>query len=1091
MSTIPITTLSPTEPPPSDASIRGIVTLFWPYSSSTRQCAFLLADPDFRLRNRQGQVRVRFTGASAEAVAKSHVGIGDEVLLALNGANWEEDPEATRTPGKSVGGELFFRRRLQLTVAKSEGDVQVDVDAPASPPRSVEQEQSTTEIATPQPRVAQLRSSLGKAAESAQGYAYTSPAFVKRLRLSGESFLDSAFDPFAEEDGGRTTFGRGTNWRYAAGTPSPTKDTSSVFDTVEQESLVRAQSATTPPTNEDEDEEVSTQMPPPPRPKLQLPAASPPPVGSTMDEQDGPSTPKLHPVRSPTLPLPSPFPVDAFTQSHFPEPATPTRPEAQAQDGSDLSKNIVQHADDAVMVDAAQAVHPTPTEHAEQDVLPAETSIHIIAQPQTPTKIPATTGFGFGFDGATASPASQQKVSPQEVEKERVMAQTYRSLFGFTGSSAAQEQVLETPTGTRPMLSELEKQRLDASSQVAEKQAATEAPMEQDTMFETKEVSAIQTDATSSKLREDHRLPAQPDEVEVIEIESSSEEESEAEDEVPDEPPPSIEVQVIPVGSRLKSPEIPDTYQDSQAADLIVSQQYGGVLAPSRDTITGLERQHTDNSMLDAFIEPEILYPELPSGEPQPQLDPPENEVNATSAQGGMSQPAEPEPEQTQIMQHTLQQPSYPSLPMSPSNSQSIDGIVPQATLEIPDAMRSMLPPTPQLTQVESSTTHLEEMLPTEQLVSQELSYEDSNRLQEQASGEPVAAEKRQAEMIETTQDHAMEERQPPEQPHLETPAASKEHEIVGKARQDGMEESQVPEQPQFETPAASKEPSEPGRMTRARAKKANRVSIIPDAISSYFSPKRSSGVVASDKETDVPTEPADTTTNGHVSVPTKRIHLTNGFSTPLSYFTPLARLDSLLNPSSQGTYGSTNTVDVLAVVTESTTDPARAKAGPKDYYTIFRIADSSLPPPTDLRVEVFRPYKNTLPAAKAGDIVLLRAFAVKSRKRQPYLLSNDASAWCVFRYPTPTNKADGKGGKRKPKWALRSGEEDGEDVSEEMKGPPVEFGEEERRHARDLREWWELTRNVNGKEDVDGTRDFDGRAGRNGHVAVAAGAKL
>ena len=996
-------------------------------------------------------------------------------------------PEATRTPGKSVGGELFFRRRLQLTVAKSEGDVQVDVDAPPSPPRSVEQDIS--EVATPQPRVAKLRSSLGRAEEGLAGYAYTSPAFVKRLRLSGESFLDPAFDPFAEDDGGRTTFGRGTNWRYAAGTPSPTKDTPSVF---EQESPVRAHSATTPPTNEDE--EVSTQMPPPPRPKLQLPAASPPPVENTMDGQDGPSTPKLHPVRSPTLPLPSPFPVDGFTQSHFPEPATPTRPEAQAQHGSDLSKYTTQHGDDAIMVDVAPSVQTSQTEHTEQAVPPVKTAAHILSHPTTPTKIPVTTGFGFGFDGATASPASQLKVSPQEVEKERVMAQTYRSLFGFTGPSAAQEQVLESPTGTDQMLSELEKQRLAASNQVAEDQALTEAHVEQDAMFETNEVSAIKTQATSLKPREDHRLPAPPDEVEVIEIESSSEEESEAEGEMPDDRPPSIELQAIPVGSRSKSPEIPETYQDSQAADLIMSQQPHDQVAPpelSQDNITASERQHTNDSMLDAFIEPEILYPELPPAEPQPQQDPPENEVNATSSQPDMSQSVELGLEQTQILQQTLQQPSYPSLPMSPSNSQSIDGVVPQTALDIPDAMRSMLPPTPQLTQVESSTTHLEEMLPTELPVSQELSYEDIITLQEQASGEPVAAEKRQVEMIETAQDHLMEESQPPAQPQLETPAASKEHEIVEMPPQDVMEESQVPEQPQFETPAPSKEQAEPGRMTRARAKKANRVSIIPDAISSYFSPKRSSGVGASEKETEVPTEPADTTTNGHISSPTKQIKLTNGFSTPLSYFTPLARLDSLLNPSSQGTYGSTNTVDVLAVVTENTTDPLRAKAGPKDYYTLFRIADSSLAPQTDLRVEVFRPYKNTLPAAKQGDVVLLRAFAVKSRKRQPYLLSSDASAWCVFRYPIPSNKADGKGGKRKPKWALRSGEEDGEDVSEEMKGPPVEFGEEERRHARDLREWWELTRNVNGKEDVDGTRDFDGRAGRNGQVAVAAGAML
>jgi hypothetical protein len=244
--------------------------------------------------------------------------------------------------------------------------------------------------------------------------------------------------------------------------------------------------------------------------------------------------------------------------------------------------------------------------------------------------------------------------------------------------------------------------------------------------------------------------------------------------------------------------------------------------------------------------------------------------------------------------------------------------------------------------------------------------------------------------------------------------------------------------------------------------------------------------VVASEQEADKPIETPDVTTNGHVSAPTKQIQLTNGFSTPLSYFTPLARLDSLLNPPSQGAYGSINTVDVLAVVTESTTEPVRAKAGPKDHYTIFRITDSSLSPQSSLRVEVFRPFKNTLPAAKEGDVVLLRAFAVKSRKRQPYLLSGDASAWCVFRYPKQSNTKAGAGGKGKPKWALKLGDDVGDGaVSEEVKGPPVEFGNEERGHARDLRLWWELTSNGND------TQDIDGMAETNGHVAVSAGAKL
>lgn len=231
MEVVRIHTLDPATAPPAHASIRGIITLSWPYSSSTRRCALLIADPDFRLRHRKGQVRIQFTGACAEAVAKSRVGIGDEVLLQLDGARWGQDTEATRTPGKSVEGELMFGRKLNLTVSGVEGDVEINVDMDTLPkcPEMI----SNAVQETPLPKEVQsLRSSLdGSRAGSPP--LYSSPAFAKRLRLSGEYMPGSAFDPFADGFVAglstaklRRSFGETKQWRYAEKTPSPTEGAS-------------------------------------------------------------------------------------------------------------------------------------------------------------------------------------------------------------------------------------------------------------------------------------------------------------------------------------------------------------------------------------------------------------------------------------------------------------------------------------------------------------------------------------------------------------------------------------------------------------------------------------------------------------------------------------------------------------------------------------------------------------------------------------------------------------------------------------------------------------------------------------------------
>lgn len=142
------------------------------------------------------------------------------------------------------------------------------------------------------------------------------------------------------------------------------------------------------------------------------------------------------------------------------------------------------------------------------------------------------------------------------------------------------------------------------------------------------------------------------------------------------------------------------------------------------------------------------------------------------------------------------------------------------------------------------------------------------------------------------------------------------------------------------------------------------------------------------------------------------------GFRTNLSYFVPLATLSSHL---------ATN-VDILAIALSST-PVTRATSGPRDYnqtlYTTDPSSSASRHPITT--AQIFRPNNRCFPLVEEGDALLLRDFKVHHFQKRLSLLSTESSAWAVFR----------KG------------------VDVQMRGPPVEFGAEERGFARGLWDWW------------------------------------
>ncbi|KUL92106.1 hypothetical protein ZTR_02233 [Talaromyces verruculosus] len=191
-SLISIPQLSPELEDASQYSVRAVVTLVWPFSSSNRLFSLLLAEPDFRLRNQNGQIRVTFCGRCAEEVARTKIGIGDTVTLSLQGAQWTENQKGQSTPGKSLGWELQFKNRVKLEATRNgKKTAALDYLQPESPRKDA----LTVEPTTP----ALLSGRLPSPILSEERW--ETPAFLRTKRLRSWSPVPSTYDLFAEEDG--------------------------------------------------------------------------------------------------------------------------------------------------------------------------------------------------------------------------------------------------------------------------------------------------------------------------------------------------------------------------------------------------------------------------------------------------------------------------------------------------------------------------------------------------------------------------------------------------------------------------------------------------------------------------------------------------------------------------------------------------------------------------------------------------------------------------------------------------------------------------------------------------------------------------
>ena len=112
----PIAELGPHLADIATRSVRGVITVVWPYSIIKKSVGFQLAESDFRLRRQRGQVRVNFDGACAKAIADAGLGGGDEILLGLDGAEWVENDAPGRIPGTTLEWQIKFSSRALLQV---------------------------------------------------------------------------------------------------------------------------------------------------------------------------------------------------------------------------------------------------------------------------------------------------------------------------------------------------------------------------------------------------------------------------------------------------------------------------------------------------------------------------------------------------------------------------------------------------------------------------------------------------------------------------------------------------------------------------------------------------------------------------------------------------------------------------------------------------------------------------------------------------------------------------------------------------------------------------------------------------------------
>jgi hypothetical protein len=119
LTSLPLASLSPTSSSTAASSsssstyITAVVTLIWPFSSSSRTLSIVASEQNPILRLSKGQLRVNFHGPAATGVDARGLQSGDHVCISLDGAHWEELASAS---SRDVPWAVSFEKKLTMKV---------------------------------------------------------------------------------------------------------------------------------------------------------------------------------------------------------------------------------------------------------------------------------------------------------------------------------------------------------------------------------------------------------------------------------------------------------------------------------------------------------------------------------------------------------------------------------------------------------------------------------------------------------------------------------------------------------------------------------------------------------------------------------------------------------------------------------------------------------------------------------------------------------------------------------------------------------------------------------------------------------------
>ncbi|KIX09833.1 uncharacterized protein Z518_00914 [Rhinocladiella mackenziei CBS 650.93] len=1060
---IPIAQLSPCPTASSSSYILANIALVWPYSSSTDTLALLLADTDIRLRKFKGQVKVVFRGGCAREVAKSHIGIGDLVKLALTGCEWKETGDAVSTPGKKIDWDLEYRARLVLQLLRDD-KVTFTIDYTRNEPDSSALNGLTTLRGGRQDALPPLNGVVHPKANTIL-VPYLTP--VKSAGNSfGGTFIDASLDLLAQDDGyvvgrgrKRTKFARHSGaWSLVDSDEEGLEEISTVVENGEstQQSPARscqeidlssirghhatggeqeedldknswAQAITAPPivnlakeqTTEashpdsiSETIQESAALPPvimgPPQTPLRTNRLQiSPDIGThdlSKEDSEAATTPRLLPLTSPGLPLVSPLICRSDVEvGYFPQ----------------FEKNISQlDASGEKQVEiAVQGVAKEPTLDDGGSVNSDEPRV---VSEETSTQRQEVIAVHENLQDTDEPDIAQPAQSPAPVS-----SSFERSIRSQLSNSILPEQWF--PSREATISQEWSRTQKDPSLHTVVHKAAQIVEVEDDDLYGAPEDTAKGNDVpTTSTSLEQPRSPLdvlerflQMSPVATVGRSFGSETlvASSPRATPHDDPSANWQEQVTLSAVECRSP-------DAYPVPPLPFQQNRHTTKSSRSSSRRSPTHHSQVHSLDENVDERESLPE---------------EQNVVS---------EPTDDAVEEAERVQAEPKFAVYETGRQKSQDLDPVSDAINEEgsvLPHGQRA-IPAHPPLLVDHINEQEVQTQLPTpDQSQREYYSPEhkldnEPNKMKQQASAGLPSPGHTQGETAEGVAEDVSQAQVAKE---IETPSA-----VITKTT------------PQLD--------EAPPRRTSQRLS-ARKSSILNNISSPYFTSRKSGQALSSSPSRKENINPEGTELSSLPSSPEQQhaksrrtttsdqeagedgIHLSGvvhtladmevtepllsrrrGRTTSLAYYPSLATLHEHFG----------QLVDIQAVCTEQSSEPERSKSGPKDYHTTLRLADSSLDSGRSkiISAQIFRPVKDALPITKRGDVVILRNFKVQTAKRKFMLLSADTSSWAVF-------QSDVNGPKF---WS---------DVI--VSGPPIEYGPDEMAGANVLVRWWQ----TNGKK--------------------------